>query len=261
MSKSAIRVSKLGKCYRRGANSSEREFLGATVVRIASSPFKGFQKPHNGELIWALKNVSFEIAKGESVAFVGANGAGKSTLLKILSRITEPTEGMAEIRGKLGSLLELGTGFHPELTGMENIYLSGSLLGISRSQINRKLEEIIDFAQVEQLLDTPVKYYSSGQYVRLGFAVAAHLDREILLIDEILAVGDTAFQSKCISKMTALNNEGRTLLFVTHSTDLLSQLCNKTLWLDRGSVIEFGQTERVLQCYLEFMAQNSSAAM
>lgn len=259
MSQPAIRAIKLGKCYRRGAKKPERELLGAAALRMVQSPFRAISRATENDVIWCLRNVSFEVEKGDSIAFVGANGSGKSTLLRILSRITEPTEGRAEVRGKVGSLLELGTGFHQDLTGRENIYLSASTLGISKRQIVSKFEEIVDFSQVEPMLDTPVKYYSSGQYVRLGFAVAAHLDREILLIDEILAVGDAAFQTKCMNKMTSLCDEGRTLLFVTHASAFVQRLCNKTLWLDRGSVIEWGKTDKVLPCYLDFMAANGAA--
>jgi lipopolysaccharide transport system ATP-binding protein len=254
MAKPAIRAINIGKCYGRSAKKPQRELLGAAALRMVQSPFRTIGRATEDEVIWSLRNVSFAVQKGDSMAFVGANGSGKSTLLKILSRITEPTEGSAEVRGKLGSLLELGTGFHPELTGRENIFLSASTLGISRRQIVSKFDQIVDFSEVGHLLDTPVKHYSSGEYVRLGFAVAAHLDREILLIDEILAVGDAAFQTKCMNKMTSLCSEGRTLVFVTHTTSFVEKLCNKTLWLDKGLVREWGDTAKVLPCYLDFMA-------
>jgi lipopolysaccharide transport system ATP-binding protein len=253
MYKPAIRAINIGKCYRRSAKKVERELLGAAALRMVQAPFRAISRATDDEVIWSLRNVSFEVPKGDAIAFVGANGSGKSTLLKILSRITEPTEGSAEVRGKLGSLLELGTGFHPELTGRENIFLSASTHGISRRQVLAKFEQIVDFSEVEHLLDAPVKYYSSGEYVRLGFAVAAHLEREILLIDEILAVGDAAFQTKCMNKMTSLCSEGRTVVFVTHTTSFVEELCNKTLWLDKGSVVEWGDTAKVLPSYLDFM--------
>jgi len=254
MAKPAIRAIKIGKCYQKSAKKPERELLGVAALRAVQSPFRAISRTTEDEVIWSLRNVSFEVQKGESIAFVGSNGSGKSTLLKILSRITEPTEGSAEVRGKLGSLLELGTGFHPELTGRENIYLSASTLGISRRQMVSMFDQIVEFSEVEHLLETPVKYYSSGEYVRLGFAVAAHVEREILLIDEILAVGDVAFQAKCMKKMGSLRNEGRTLVFVTHESSYVEQLCQKTLWLDKGSVMEWGDTDKVLPRYLDFMA-------
>ena len=183
--------------------------------------------------IWALKNVSFEVQHGEVVGIIGRNGAGKSTLLKILARITEPTEGLVHMRGRVGSLLEVGTGFHPELTGRENIFLNGAILGMGRKEIQRKFDEIVDFAEIEQFIDTPVKHYSSGMYMRLAFAVAAHLEPEILLVDEVLAVGDAAFQKKCLGKMDEVAKDGRTVFFVSHNMDAVQRLCPQTLLLIR----------------------------
>ena len=200
---------------------------------------------------WALKDVSFEVKEGEVVGIIGRNGAGKSTLLKILSRITEPTEGRVLLRGRVGSLLEVGTGFHPELTGRENIYLNGAVLGMTRREITKKFDEIVAFAEVERFLDTPVKRYSSGMYVRLAFAVAAHLEPDILVVDEVLAVGDAEFQQKCLGKMDDVSRrEGRTVLFVSHNMGVISKLCPTSVWLDRGSIRQHGSTEAVIREYL-----------
>jgi lipopolysaccharide transport system ATP-binding protein len=200
--------------------------------------------------IWALKDVTFEIRPGEVVGVVGRNGAGKSTLLKILSRITEPTSGQVELYGRMGSLLEVGTGFHPELTGRENIYLSGAILGMRRREIARKFDEIVSFAEVEQFIDTPVKHYSSGMYLRLAFAVAAHLEPEILLIDEVLAVGDYGFQQKCIKKTEQVAGNGRTVLLVSHNLGLLGEIAKTGLWLDGGEIKQIGPLKSVIQSYL-----------
>jgi lipopolysaccharide transport system ATP-binding protein len=202
-------------------------------------------------LLWALKDVSFEVKRGEVVGIIGRNGAGKSTLLKILSRITEPTEGYADIIGRVGSLLEVGTGFHPELTGRENIYLNGSILGMKRAEIERRFDEIVAFAEIERFIDTPVKYYSSGMYVRLAFAVAAHLEPEILLVDEVLAVGDAAFQKKCLGKMQEVGREGRTILFVSHNMTAVQNLCQRCVWLDSGRTSEDGPSGQVISSYLK----------
>ncbi|MBI1346195.1 ATP-binding cassette domain-containing protein [bacterium] len=199
---------------------------------------------------WALNDVSFEVREGEVVGIIGHNGAGKSTLLKILSRITEATSGRIRVRGRVGSLLEVGTGFHPELTGRENIYLNGAILGMSRAEVRRRFDEIVAFADVEQFLDTPVKRYSSGMYVRLGFAVAAHLEPEILIIDEVLAVGDAAFQKKCLGKMSDVARSGRTVLFVSHNLVAVRSLCQRVLWLDHGESRDINETGHVLQQYL-----------
>ncbi|HEV2852070.1 MAG TPA: ABC transporter ATP-binding protein [Thermoanaerobaculia bacterium] len=201
--------------------------------------------------MWALRDVSFEIGRGEAVGLIGGNGAGKSTLLKILSRITEPTTGEARIEGRVGSLLEVGTGFHSELSGRENVYLAGAILGMKRAEITRKLDEIVAFAEVERFLDTPVKRYSSGMYLRLAFAVAAHLEPEILLVDEVLAVGDAAFQKKCLGKMGDVARQGRTVLFVSHNMVAIEGLCQRVLWLRDGRVAEDGPAGRVVSEYLK----------
>ena len=210
------------------------------------------------EDIWALRGVDFGIRQGEVVGIIGRNGSGKSTLLKILSRITEPTEGRVSIRGRVSSLLEVGTGFHPELTGRENIFLNGAILGMTRAEIRRKFDEIVAFAEIEKFLDTPVKRYSSGMYVRLAFAVAAHLEPEILLVDEILAVGDAAFQSKCIGKMQRVAREGRTVLFVSHNMAAVRNLCRSVMWIDCGRIVRSGNIQQIVTAYL---AQSTSAHM
>jgi lipopolysaccharide transport system ATP-binding protein len=204
---------------------------------------------HPRETIWAVRDVSFEVKHGEVIGIIGRNGAGKSTLLKILTRITEPTEGVAEVYGRVGSLLEVGTGFHPELTGRENVYLNGAILGMRRREIDRRFDEIVAFAETERFLDTPMKYYSSGMYVRLAFAVAAHLEPEVLLVDEVLAVGDTAFQQKCLGKMEAVARGGRTILFVSHQLNQIRRLCTSCLWLDAGRVRLQGPTADVVSAY------------
>jgi lipopolysaccharide transport system ATP-binding protein len=201
-------------------------------------------------MIWSLRDISFEITEGEVVGIIGRNGAGKSTLLKILSRITQPTSGRAEIYGRVGSLLEVGTGFHPELTGRENIFLNGAILGMKKAEIERKFEEIVAFAEVEKFIDTPVKRYSSGMYVRLAFAVAAHLEPEILIVDEVLAVGDLAFQKKCLGRMEDVAKEGRTVLFVSHSMSTIKSLCSRGLLLDNGRVVCEGNVDEVVSAYL-----------
>ncbi|MFL6212851.1 MAG: ABC transporter ATP-binding protein [Blastocatellia bacterium] len=208
------------------------------------------------EDFWALKDISFEIMQGEVVGIIGRNGAGKSTLLKILSRITEPTEGRVRIRGRVASLLEVGTGFHPELTGRENIYLNGAILGMTRAEIKSKFDEIVAFAEVERFLDTPVKRYSSGMYVRLAFAVAAHLEPEILIVDEVLAVGDTEFQKKCLGKMEKVSQSGRTVLFVSHNMSVICDLCSRALLVDRGSIVMSGSSAEVTNRYLNDSTSN-----
>lgn len=203
------------------------------------------------EDFWALKDISFEVKLGDRIGIIGRNGAGKSTLLKLLSRITEPTSGKISIKGRVASLLEVGTGFHPELTGRENIYLNGAVLGMGKAEIKEKFDEIVDFAEVEKFLDTPVKRYSSGMYVRLAFAVAAHLEPEILIVDEVLAVGDSQFQKKCLGKMRAAGREGRTVLFVSHNMAAIEHLCSQCLLLDDGSIVDRGATSNVIASYLE----------
>lgn len=242
MSDIAIRVENLGKRYRLGARERYK-----ALRDVLANPFR---RTPPAETIWALRNVSFEIKAGEVVGIIGRNGAGKSTLLKILAQITEPTEGWAEIRGRVGSLLEVGTGFHPELTGRENIYLNGAILGMRKTEIDRKFDEIVAFAEVEKFIDTPVKHYSSGMQMRLAFAVAAHLEPEILLVDEVLAVGDASFQKKCLGKMEVVAKQGRTVLFVSHNMGAVSGLCRRALLLERGNVAVEGATASVIETYL-----------
>ena len=229
------------------------------MERAASAAAPGKECPPSGSgcrwrtgarSIWALKDVSFDINRGEVVGIIGRNGAGKSTLLKILSEITEPTEGRVEIHGRVGSLLEVGTGFHPELTGRENVYLNGAILGMKRAEIERKFDEIVAFAEVEKFIDTPVKHYSSGMYLRLAFAVAAHLEPEILIVDEVLAVGDAAFQKKCLGKMAGVAKEGRTVLFVSHNMPAITRLCERAILLDEGRLLQDGVSHQVVKAYL-----------
>lgn len=255
----AILVDKLSKRYRIGRleNKSRRRSLAnilATPFQYLASTFRG---PSPDEILWALNQVSFEVQPGELVGIIGRNGAGKSTLLKVLSRITEPTRGRAIINGRVGSLLEVGTGFHPELTGRENIYLNGVIMGMRKGEIDRKFDEIVDFSGVEKFIDTPVKRYSSGMYVRLAFAVAAHLEPEILMIDEVLAVGDSAFQKKCLGKMSEVAKVGRTILFVSHNLVALKNLCNRAIWVDHGEIKEDGSSHQVILDYLRSSSTES----
>ena len=257
MSDAIIRVEKLGKRYRIGAQRATYDSLRESVYGMARSAWRRARGLLSGaapgagtEQFWALKDISFEVRRGEVVGVIGRNGAGKSTLLKILSRITEPTEGRARLFGRVRSLLEVGTGFHPELTGRENIYLSGAILGMRKAEIDRKFDEIAAFAEVEQFLDTPVKRYSSGMYVRLGFAVAAHLEPEILLIDEVLAVGDMAFQKKCLGKMDEVARGGRTVLFVSHNMAAVRSLCGRAILLEKGKLAHEGTAEDCVEHYL-----------
>ena len=264
MSEFALRVEHLSKSYRLG----EREPYGSlreSISRAIRAPFRRAANgerpmPTRSEPFWALQDVSFDIRPGEAVGIIGRNGAGKSTLLKILSRITKPTHGQAAIYGRINSLLEVGTGFHPELTGRENIYLNGSILGMTRSEIDRKFDEIVDFAEIEQFLDTPVKRFSSGMYLRLAFSVAAHLEPEILLVDEVLAVGDTVFQQKCLGKMSDVTHSGRTILFVSHNLLAIQQLCSRGILLDRGRVAADGDVRHVVEQYLSAGADTPSEA-
>ncbi len=259
MSNIAIRVENLSKLYHIGKRQNGYQTLRDTIMDAFVAPFRRAGKLLKGqatgaaeldEIIWALKDVSFNVTHGEVVGLIGRNGAGKSTLLKILARITEPTEGYAEIKGRVGSLLEVGTGFHPELTGRENIYLSGAILGMKKNEIKRKFDEIVEFAEVEKFIDTPVKHYSSGMYLRLAFAVAAHLEPEILLVDEVLAVGDSRFQKKCINKMQDVGKSGRTVFFVSHNMSAVTRLCDRTILLDEGKIIADGRSEDVVSVYL-----------
>lgn len=260
MSNIAIRVEGLGKQYAVGAKQESYKTLRDTVTDAMVAPFRRAGKLLRGqamgaagrnETFWALKEISCEIKHGEVVGIIGRNGAGKSTLLKILSRITEPTEGFAEIHGRVGSLIEVGTGFHPELTGRENIYLNGAILGMKRAEINKKFDEIVDFAEVAKFIDTPVKHFSSGMYLRLAFAVAAHLEPEILLVDEVLAVGDLAFQSKCLGKMEDVAHQGRTVLFVSHSLAAIQNLCSSCYFFESGQLAQKGATAEVVAHYLQ----------
>jgi lipopolysaccharide transport system ATP-binding protein len=258
----AIRVDNLSKKYQLGEQAPAYRTLRESLTGAATGVWNGLKRVcarlvGNGHAeavegqgeFWALKDVSFEVQPGEVVGIIGRNGAGKSTLLKILSRITEPTSGRAEVRGRMGSLLEVGTGFHQELTGRENIYLNGSILGMSRGEITRKFDEIVSFAEVEQFLDTPVKRYSSGMYVRLAFAVAAHMQPEILVVDEVLAVGDSQFQKKCLGKMNEVGQSGRTVLFVSHNIAAIKALCTKGIVLRSGRMADIGPVETVMSTY------------
>lgn len=255
----AIRIRNLGKKYNLGEHREKyltfREALTNTFVAPVRRLYRKDLAPQE---FWALKNISFDIERGEIIGIIGRNGAGKSTLLKILSRITHPSEGSAEIYGRVGSLLEVGTGFHPELTGQENIYLSGSILGMRKKEIEEKFEEIVKFAEVEKFIDTPVKRFSSGMYVRLAFAVASYLETEILLVDEVLAVGDAAFQKKCLNKMGDVANEGRTILFVSHNMSAVANLCTKAVLLNSGSIESYGTTRDIIDRYLSKSVMGAS---
>jgi lipopolysaccharide transport system ATP-binding protein len=252
MSETAMQVEGISKSYRiaRALVRQPYRTLQEDVIALPRTLWKrALGKAEALETFWALSDVSFTVKAGEVVGIVGRNGAGKSTLLKILSRITEPTHGRAEIYGRIGALLEVGTGFHPELTGRENVFLSGAILGMRRSEISRRFDEIVSFAEVEQFIDTPTKRYSSGMYTRLAFAVAAHLEPEILLVDEVLAVGDSAFQKKCLGKMEDVAGEGRTVFFVSHNTQAVRQLCSRCLLLDHGRVVADGPVESTMTVY------------
>lgn len=257
----AILVRHLSKQYKLGGPQEPYHTLRDAIVNSLKAPLKVFTKKPLVEGFWALKDVSFEVEPGEVVGIIGRNGAGKSTLLKILSRITSPTEGTVELHGRVGSLLEVGTGFHPELTGRENIYLSGSILGMKRREIDDKLDDIVTFSEIEKFLDTPVKRYSSGMYVRLAFAVAAHLEPEILLVDEVLAVGDAAFQKKCLGKMGEVAKEGRTVLFVSHNMGAISNLCDRTILLNNGKLIAFDKTDRMIEQYLHLSVSDEQRSL
>src|SRR5690349_8870360 len=232
-----IRATRVAKQYQRGSEQNSFVTLRDTLAEAVRSPFKRFRSSRTSEPFMALRDVSFEVAPGEVLGIIGRNGAGKSTLLKVIARITEPTSGRIDLYGRVASLLEVGTGFHPELTGRENTHLNGAILGMSRAEIRKKFDEIVAFAEVERFLDTPVKRYSSGMYVRLAFAVAAHLEPEILVVDEVLAVGDTEFQKKCLGKMDEVSRqEGRTVLFVSHNMAAIADLADRAILLEHGSV-------------------------
>jgi len=259
MSDIAIRVDNLSKCYRIALSASRHDTLRDLIVDFATAPVKNLiqlkkltsfnDQAEQADVIWALKNVSFEVMQGEVLGIIGKNGAGKSTLLKILSRITDPTAGKVELYGRLSSLLEVGVGFHPELSGRENIFLNGSILGMRKSEITSKFDEIVSFAEMEKFIDTPVKRYSSGMYVRLAFAVAAYLEPEILLVDEVLAVGDIAFQRKCLGKMDEVAKGGRTVIFVSHNMGAIQSLCKTALWIDAGQIEKIGPVNDVIDSY------------
>jgi lipopolysaccharide transport system ATP-binding protein len=248
-----IQANNVGKKYRLGALHGHRTYktIRDAITGLFSAE-SGSEETRTREpqTIWALRDLSFEVQRGDVVGVIGRNGAGKSTLLKLLSRITEPTEGTIEMHGRVGSLLEVGTGFHPELSGRENIFLNGAILGMSGAEIRRNFDQIVAFAEVEKFIDTPVKHYSSGMYLRLGFSVAAHLQPDILLVDEVLAVGDAEFQKKCMGKIDEVSSQGRTVLFVSHNMATIARLCSTVLYLDRGRLLESGPTQEVISRYL-----------
>jgi lipopolysaccharide transport system ATP-binding protein len=261
----AIKIENISKCYRIGLKETIQDNFFNTVVNFIKNPLKNYwayrslykfddvnpdEDTNPADVIWAVKNISFDVKEGEIIGIIGSNGAGKSTLLKILSKITYPSSGKVTIRGRISSLLEVGTGFHPELTGRENVYLNGTILGMRKKEIDRKFDEIIDFSGVEKFIDTPVKRYSSGMKVRLAFAVAAHLEPEILIIDEVLAVGDARFQQKCLNKMKEVGQHGRTVLFVSHNMPAVTRLCSRSILLVGGRVLEDGPTHEVITSYM-----------
>jgi lipopolysaccharide transport system ATP-binding protein len=265
----AIRVENISKRYRIGLKENIHDSIGGAILDLITKPISNYRKyrslyrfddsipdqnqnsdTHLPDVIWALKEVSFEVKKGEVIGIIGRNGAGKSTLLKILCKITDPTGGRAEIRGRVSSLLEVGTGFHQELTGRENVYLNGTILGMKKSEVDRKFNEIVEFSGVDKFIDTPVKRYSSGMKVRLAFSVAAHLEPEVLLVDEVLAVGDADFQKKCLNKMEDVGQKGRTILFVSHNMAAITRLCSRAILLDDGRLIQDGPSSQVVSSYL-----------
>ena len=269
----AIKVEGISKRYRIGLKEQRHDSVGGALVGFIKNPIKNYRKyrclysfddlegksnSDSLDIVWALRGVSFTVERGEAFGIIGGNGAGKSTLLKILSRITDPTAGEAEIRGKVSSLLEVGTGFHPELTGRENVYLNATILGMRKTEVDHKFDEIVDFSGIERFIDTPVKRYSTGMKVRLAFSVAAHLEPEILLIDEVLAVGDAAFQEKCLGKMGNVTKEGRTVLFVSHNMGAITRLCEKALWLEQGQRKFSGFSSDVVSSYLSSRTTTSA---
>ena len=269
MKDTAIKVENIGKCYRIGEKEKLHDNFGGAILDFIKSPLNNYRKYRTlykfndigpdwddnsgnnpSDIIWALKDISFEVKQGEVVGFIGRNGAGKSTLLKILSKITNPTRGRAEIHGKVSSLLEVGTGFHSELTGRENVYLNGTILGMRKKEIDRKFDEIVDFSGIERFIDTPVKRYSSGMRVRLAFSVASHLEPEIMIIDEVLAVGDADFQKKCLNKMEDVGRHGRTVLFVSHNMHAVTRLCERTILMGDGQIIQDGPSTKIVESYM-----------
>lgn len=273
----AIKANNIGKRYRIGLKDEAQESLGGSLIELLKAPFVNYKKYRslykfddidagNGidlnntplDIIWALRDISFEVKTGEVLGIIGPNGAGKSTLLKILSRITPPSTGTVEIRGKVSSLLEVGTGFHQDLTGRENVYLNGTILGMRKKEVDQKFDDIVEFSGVEKFLDTPVKRYSSGMTVRLAFAVAAHLEPDILIIDEVLAVGDAAFQKKCLNKMQDVGKEGRTVLFVSHSMPAITRMCNRVILVDKGQILRDGPAHEVVSDYLNEGRENTA---
>jgi lipopolysaccharide transport system ATP-binding protein len=260
MSTPAIHVERLGKQVKLGLRVANQYSFSEVLMSILGAPLRRLrtlgESSYGGELFWALRDISLDVLPGEVVGLIGRNGAGKSTLLKILSRVVSPTVGRAEIRGRVGSLLEVGVGFHPELTGRENIYLNGAILGMRQAEIRRKFDEIVAFSEVERFLDTPVKRYSSGMYVRLAFAVAAHLDPEILIVDEVLAVGDVAFQRKCLGKMGDVAQGGRTVLFVSHNMRAVAGLCTRAVLMEGGTIVADGTPEAMIRKYMAGLDAN-----
>lgn len=260
--KTIITGREISKAYRLG-HAQNRQNLKETMMEMLRTPFKRLRKfnedwDDSEDTFWALKNVEFDVQQGDVVGLIGRNGAGKSTLLKVLSRITEPTTGEIRMKGRVSSLLEVGTGFHPELTGRENIFLNGAILGMKRAEIRRKFEQIVEFSEIAKFLDTPVKRYSSGMYVRLAFSVAAHLDPEILIVDEVLAVGDAAFQRKCLGKMNDVVKQGRTVIFVSHSMDSIASLCNCVILMNQGRASEKMSTDDGIRQYLGMVQENGN---
>jgi lipopolysaccharide transport system ATP-binding protein len=263
MSDIAVQTIGLGKMYRIGGERNKYRTLRDTLVQAAIRPIERIRHPgaatHTSEVLWALKDVDLELRRGEALGIIGRNGAGKSTLLKVLSHITSPTEGRVELNGRVGSLLEVGTGFHPELTGRENIQLNGAILGMTRAEIRRKFDEIVEFSEIGRFLDTPVKRYSSGMYVRLAFAVAAHLDPEILIVDEVLSVGDAGFQKKCLGKMEDVAGGGRTILFVSHNMQAVRSLCTRAIQMEAGRLVNSGNSIEVVTEYLSQQADTAAS--
>lgn len=272
----AIRVENLSKIYRIGLKEQIHDSIAGAVLDFIKSPLKNYryyrslyrfddvvnsvsdQAENDSNIIWALKDVSFEVKRGQVIGVIGSNGAGKSTLLKILSKITPPTRGLAEFHGRISSLLEVGTGFHPELTGRENIYLNGTILGMNKKEIDRKFDDIVEFSEIDKFIDTPVKRYSNGMRVRLAFSVSAHLEPEILLVDEVLAVGDAAFQKKSLGKMGSVAKAGRTVLFVSHNMGAITELCEQVIWLEAGRLIRSGEPSEVISAYLQDNIQSGA---